>query len=123
MIRRLSVILLPLFLGGWWLEAFEPRPAPSVSGTRIRSHIVTDVVPSDTVQAGHLFVTQLPDSIDGYSVTSYSAEHLPLTSWLLKTSFMWQTIEEDRGDHRFIFDAQVTDTVLVGAWTVDVVIE
>lgn len=114
MIRRLSaMLLLPLMLGGWWLEAYEPPPAPSVS----------DTVFADTVLAGRVFVSQLPDSIEGHAVTRYSAERLPLTSWLLDTSFMWATTTDDRGQHSFHFDAHVQDSTLIGAWTIDVVVE
>lgn len=123
MIRRLSVILLPLLLGGWWLEAFEPRPAPSVSDSRSASTLTLDAALSDTVQAGRVFVTQLPDSIEGQAIVGYSAKRLPLSSWLLKTSFMWQTVEDDRGVHSFVFDAEIADTLVVGAWTMDVVVE
>ncbi|TDI75691.1 MAG: hypothetical protein E2O84_03950 [Bacteroidetes bacterium] len=58
---------------------------------------------SDTIDAGHLFVTNLPDSIKGFPVYEYSARSLPLRSWLLNKSFFWKTTEQDRGDHALTF--------------------
>jgi hypothetical protein len=81
-------------------------------------------VQSDTVEAGHLFVTNLPDSISGMPVYEYAARALPLRSWLLKKSFFWKTSEADRGDHALTFyvfheersedaDANPADSIIV----------
>lgn len=58
---------------------------------------------SDTVNAGDLFVVNLPDSISGVPVYEYAARSLPLRSWLLKKSFFWRTTDSDRGDHALTF--------------------
>lgn len=110
--RRMPILLLPLVLRGWWLGAYQPVPASSVSA----------VVVSDTVRAGRVFIAQLPDSIDGERVAVYSAERLPLASWLLDDSFMWATTEEDRGEHLLQFDALLANEES-RVWPLDLVIE
>ena len=58
---------------------------------------------ADTIDAGHLFVVNLPDSIRGIPADGYFAKELPLHSWLLKKSFFWRTRDEDKGDHALTF--------------------
>jgi len=106
-------VLLPLVLGGWWLEAYKPPPNPSVSEASV----------ADTVLAGRAFITQLPDSIDGLAISRYSAARLPLFSWLKDTSFVWATSEKDRGRHAIELDAHTPDTTLNAAWKIDVIVE
>lgn len=115
--RKISAVIialmLPLTLGGWWLEAYKPPPEPSVSDASV----------ADTVLAGRAFITQLPDSIDGLAIFRYSADRLPLYSWLKERSFVWATSERDRGRHTIQLDAHAADTTLKAAWAVDIVIE
>jgi hypothetical protein len=96
----------------------SPDEGPSLFSTRLYS------TRSDTVEAGHLFVTNLPDSISGMPVYEYAARVLPLRSWLLKKSFFWKTNEADRGDHALTFyvfhevrsedtDASPADSIIV----------
>ena len=60
-------------------------------------------IAADTVRAGELFVTNLPDSINGMRSVRYTGIVLPTRSWLLNQTFFWRTSEADRGDHALWF--------------------
>ena len=61
------------------------------------------VASSDTIRAGEVFIHNLPDSLNGQAIARYGATSLPLKSWLLGSSFFWNTSEQDIGDHAFTF--------------------
>jgi hypothetical protein len=71
--------------------SYKPTPPTSVSWATM----------ADSVTAGDVYIRQLPDSINGMAVSTYTATRLPLRSWLLDKSFFWVTKEEDRGEHTF----------------------
>lgn len=71
------------------VASYKPTPAASVSWLPM----------VDSVTAGNVYIRQLPDSIDGVPVSTYTATRLPLRSWLLDKSFFWATEEVDRGEH------------------------
>jgi len=58
---------------------------------------------ADTIMAGEVFITNLPDSIDGMRSVRYAGIELPTRSWLRNQTFFWKTTESDRGDHALWF--------------------
>lgn len=86
-----------------------PYPATLTSAREVNGDVSEDApdfvysAPSDTVDAGRLYVVNLPDSVSGIPVHEYAARLLPVRSWLLNKSFFWRTSENDRGDHAFTF--------------------
>ncbi len=70
-------------------------------------------IAADTVFAGRVYITTLPDLIDGQEVLRYSAEKLPLFSWLKGSGFFWKTRLSDVGRHVFSFRAELTSNTVV----------
>lgn len=62
-----------------------------------------EAIKTDTITVGDLFITNLPDSINGLPSTRYIGIELPARSWLLNRTFFWKTSEADRGDHALWF--------------------
>ncbi len=95
LLRTASVALLFGFLHPAAPESGVPAELRDVSVTTDTRHELTVAslfsAQSDTVDAGDLFVVNLPDSISGIPVYKYAARSLPLRSWLLKKSFFWRT--------------------------------
>ena len=58
---------------------------------------------ADTVEAGEVFITNFPDSINGLRSVRYAGIELPTRSWLRNKTFFWRTTESDRGDHALWF--------------------
>lgn len=75
--------------------SYKPTPSASVSWATM----------ADSVTAGDVYIRQLPDSINGIAISTYTAARLPLRSWLLDKSFFWATKEADRGEHTFDLQA------------------
>lgn len=99
---RFALVVLPTVLGmvsiGASLPQYLPRspyptyqPAPAAS--------VSAAARVDTVLAGHVFITQLPDSLEGQPIAGYTAKRLPLRSWVFENSFFWSTTLDDAGEH------------------------
>jgi hypothetical protein len=68
---------------------------------------------ADTVFAGRVYITTLPDSIDGQDVLRYSAQKLPLFSWLKGSGFFWKTRPSDVGRHVISFRAEVNSNTVI----------
>ena len=80
------------------------------------------VVPVDTVKAGQVYITNLPDSLSGTRVDRYQGIELPAFSWLLDRSFFWRTSIQDKGNHELWFRAFLSDES-VDSVAVNVVID
>jgi len=113
--RRIAFIVLPVVLGVAVSGAVVPEgslnmnpgaaiPSPSLSSYQHSpSPSVSAWAQADTVEAGRVFIVQLPDSLSERAIETYSADRLPLKSWLLEKSFLWATTTDDRGVHAFTF--------------------
>jgi hypothetical protein len=111
--RRISFVLFAVVLGWTVSGAMMPKswPASASRTAALASYqhsgpsSVSEGVRADTVEAGRVFIVQLPDSLSGLAIESYSSARLPLKSWLLEKSFFWATSIEDRGIRSFDFQA------------------
>ena len=65
--------------------------------------------------AGEVFITNLPDSIDGMRSVRYAGIELPTRSWLRNQTFFWKTTESDRGDHALWFYVFREDDMVIPA--------
>ena len=88
--RIALVILAPILVAGFLPEL------PTTMSAEI-------TVASDTVRAGNLFITNLPDTLGGVPVARYVGSDLPARSWLRNRSFFWKTDISDVGDHALLF--------------------
>jgi hypothetical protein len=70
-------------------------------------------VAADTVFAGRVYITTLPDLIDGQEILRYSAEKLPLFSWLKGSGFFWKTRPSDVGRHVISFRAELHSNTVI----------
>ena len=70
---------------------------------------------ADTIMAGEVFITNLPDSIDGMRSVRYAGIELPTRSWLRNQTFFWKTTESDRGDHALWFYVFREDDMVIPA--------
>jgi len=80
---------------------------------------LTDTV-ADTVEAGEVFITNFPDSINGLRSVRYAGIELPTRSWLRNKTFFWRTSESDRGDHALWFYVFREDDADVPADSVEI---
>ncbi len=109
----LAVVIFFLVAGLAWFSEEELGHEPI--DRRFGSESV-DFLPgfaADTVFAGRVYITTLPDSIDGQVVFRYSAEKLPLFSWLKGNSFFWKTSRSDVGRHVISFRAEVRSATMI----------
>jgi|GEM_PF-1611555 len=57
---------------------------------------------SFVIQAGDVLIFNLPTSIEGRSVDSYSIRKSPALSWIHERSFFWRTLAKDVGKHEIL---------------------
>ena len=77
-----------------------------------------DRAPADTlryaVRAGETLIVSLPGRVGGADVT-YEVLEAPALSWLVDRSFMWRTLEQERGTLaiRFTRDGRDADALVL----------
>lgn len=54
------------------------------------------------IQAGDVLIFNLPESIEGRQVDSYSISDSPALSWIHERSFFWRTLAKDVGKHEIL---------------------
>ena len=63
-------------------------------------------VPAETlsfiIQAGDVLIFNLPESIEGRQVDTYTIRDSPALSWIHERSFFWRTLAKDVGKHEIL---------------------